>query len=48
MKAALMAAQFAVDGRLVTVQSTSGGNVNDTYVAVFRTTFSEEHFILQK
>ena len=26
----------------------SGGNVNDTYLAIFRTTFSEERFILQR
>ncbi len=48
MKAALMAQQFDVDGRLVTVDPTGSGNVNDTYLAVFRTTFSEERFILQK
>ncbi len=48
MKAALMARQFAVGGRLVTVGSTGQGNVNDTYLAIFRTTFSEERFVLQK
>ncbi len=47
MKSAFMAQRFAVDGRLVTVESTGRGNVNDTYLAVFRTTFSEERFILQ-
>jgi len=48
MKAALMAQQFDVAGRLVTVASTGMGNVNDTYLAIFRTTFSEERFILQR
>lgn len=48
MKAALMAQQFDVAGRLVTVESTGRGNVNDTYLAIFRTTFSEERFILQR
>ncbi len=48
MKAALMAQRFDVNGRLVTVDPTGSGNVNDTYLAVFRTTFSEERFILQK
>ncbi len=48
MKAALMAKQFDVAGRLVTVESTGSGNVNDTYIAIFRTTFSEERFILQR
>lgn len=48
MKAALMAQQFDVDGRLVAVTPAGGGNINDTYLAVFRTTFSEERFILQR
>lgn len=48
MKAALIAQKFDVAGRLVTVESTGEGNVNDTYLAIFRTTFSEERFILQR
>lgn len=48
MKAALMAQRFDVAGRLVTVDPTGFGNVNDTYLAVFRTVFSEERFILQR
>src|SRR5262245_53637914 len=48
MKAALMAQQFDVAGRLVTADPTGSGNVNDTYLVVFRTTFSEERFILQR
>ncbi len=48
MKAALMAPKFDVAGRLVTVENTGEGNVNDTYLAIFRTTFSEERFILQR
>ena len=48
MKAALIAQKFDVAGRLVTVDNTGEGNVNDTYLAVFRTTFSEERFILQQ
>ena len=48
MKAALVASKFEVAGRLVNVESTGEGNVNDTYLAVFRTTFSEERFILQR
>jgi Ser/Thr protein kinase RdoA (MazF antagonist) len=48
MKAALLAPQFDVAGRLVRVIPRSGGNVNDTYLAIFRTTFSEERFILQR
>ncbi|MDA0991124.1 MAG: aminoglycoside phosphotransferase family protein [Verrucomicrobia bacterium] len=48
MKAALMAQQFEVAGRLVAVTSHGSGNVNDTYLVIFRTTFSEERFILQR
>jgi len=48
MKAALIAPKFDVAGRLVTVETTGDGNVNDTYLVVFRTTFSEERFILQR
>ncbi len=48
MKSAMIAQQFAVPGRVVTVQLTGEGNVNDTYLAIFRTTFSEERIILQK
>ena len=48
MKAALMVQQFDVAGRLVTVLQHGSGNVNDTYLAVVRTTFSEERFIVQK
>jgi len=48
MKAALVAPQFDVAGRLVRVVPTSGGNVNDTYLAIFRTTFSEERFVVQR
>lgn len=48
MKAALIAQHFDVAGRVVTVQHTGEGNVNDTYLAIFRTTFSEERVILQR
>jgi Ser/Thr protein kinase RdoA (MazF antagonist) len=48
VKAALMAQHFDVSGRLVTVVGHGSGNVNDTYLAIFRTTYSEERFILQR
>lgn len=44
----MIAQKFDVAGRVVTVQHTGEGNVNDTYLAIFRTTFSEERFILQR
>jgi Ser/Thr protein kinase RdoA (MazF antagonist) len=48
MKAALIAPKFDVQGRIVTVEHTGEGNVNDTYLAIFRTTFSEERIIVQR
>ena len=48
MKATRMAEMFQVEGRLVGVTPAGSGNVNDTYVATFRTTFSEQRFVLQK
>lgn len=48
MRAALMAQQFDVPGRLVSVQPYGSGNVNDSYLVVLRTTFSEKRFILQR
>ena len=48
MRAAIIARQFDVQGRLVTVEPYGSGNVNDTYLAVFRTTFSEQRFIVQR
>ncbi len=43
-----VAEQFAVDGQLVTVDSYGAGNVNDTYLAIFRTAFSEEKVVIQR
>ncbi len=48
MKAALIVPKFNVAGRLVTVEVLGDGNVNDTYLAIFRTTFSEERIVLQR
>jgi len=48
MIAESVAAQFDVPGRLVAIQPIRTGNVNDTYTAIFRTTYSEERFILQR
>jgi hypothetical protein len=48
MKAATVAGQFIVDGQLASIRPTGSGNVNDTYLAVFRTHFSEERIIIQR
>ena len=43
-----IAGQFQIRGSLVAINPTGKGNVNDTYLAVFRTTFSEERAIIQR
>lgn len=43
-----IARQFAVDGRLVTIHPTGSGNVNETFLAIFRTTFDEHRIIVQR
>ena len=48
MKLAKVAEQFEVSGLLASVRPIGSGNVNDTYVAVFRTHFSEERIIIQR
>ena len=40
--------KFAIKGRLVTVIPIGGGNINDTYLAIFRNTFEEQQVILQR
>ncbi len=46
--AAIAAGSFQVDGELVALSPTGNGNVNDTYLATFRTSFSQERIIVQK
>ncbi len=48
MNPADAAKAFDVPGRLVTVEPLGSGNVNDTFCAVFRTTFDEHRFVLQR
>jgi Ser/Thr protein kinase RdoA (MazF antagonist) len=48
MKPAKIAEQFDVAGHLARMRPTGSGNVNDTYLAVFRTHFSEERIIIQR
>ncbi|MDF7823491.1 aminoglycoside phosphotransferase family protein [Pontiellaceae bacterium B12227] len=43
-----IAEQFEVGGQLASIRPTGSGNVNDTYLAVFRTHFSEERIIVQR
>ena len=48
MDLTVVAKQFAVGGRLVAINPTGAGNVNDTYLTIFRTPFSEERVIVQR
>lgn len=43
-----VAEQFSFPGRLVAIRPIGSGNINDTYLAVFRTPFSEERGIVQR
>lgn len=48
MELALLIQQFDIDGRLVTINPTGNGNVNDTFLAIFRNTYAEHQVILQR
>jgi Ser/Thr protein kinase RdoA (MazF antagonist) len=48
MELAVLMNEFDVSGRLVTINPTGCGNVNDTFLAIFRNTFTEEQVILQR
>ena len=48
MELSLLMQAFNVSGRLVTINPTGSGNVNDTFLAIFRNTFAEEQVILQR
>ena len=45
---ALLVNKFNVKGRLVTIVPFGNGNINDTFLAVFRNTFTETQVVLQK
>ena len=48
MDLALLVNKFDITGRLVTIVSFGNGNINDTFLAVFRNTFSETQVVLQR
>ena len=48
MDLTILVNQFAVEGRLVALQPIGGGNINDTYLAIYRNTFTETQVILQR
>lgn len=48
MELSVLVNKFDIPGRLVTISPTGTGNVNDTYLAIFRNTFDEQQVILQR
>ena len=48
MELALLANRFNVKGRLVTLVPFGNGNINDTFLAVYRNTFTETQVVLQR
>ena len=48
MELALLINQFNVKGRLVTLVPFGSGNINDTFLAVYRNTFTETQLVLQR
>lgn len=48
MDLSLLIGEFDIQGRLVTLVPFGNGNINDTYLAVYRNTFTETQVILQR
>lgn len=48
MDLTVLADRFSVRGRLVSLQPFGNGNINDTFLAVYRNTFTETQVIMQR
>lgn len=48
MELSVLIHHFDISGKLVTIIPIGGGNINDTYLAIFRNTFDEQQVILQR
>ena len=48
MELSVLIHNFDIPGHLVTIIPIGGGNINDTFLAIFRNTFSETQVILQR
>ena len=48
MELSILVNKFNIKGRLVALQPFGNGNINDTYLAIYRNTFTETQVILQK
>ena len=48
MELSALMARFNVKGRLVALQPFGNGNINDTFLAIYRNTFTESQVVLQR
>ena len=48
MDLSVLVNRFNIKGRLVALQPVGSGNINDTYLAIYRNTFTETQVILQR
>ena len=48
MELSILINKFNVKGRLVALQPFGNGNINDTFLAIYRNTFTETQVILQR
>jgi len=48
MELSLLINKFNIKGRLVSLQPFGNGNINDTYLAIYRNTFTETQVVLQR
>ena len=48
MELSILISRFNIKGRLVALEPFGGGNINDTYLAIYRNTFTETQVILQR
>lgn len=48
MDLSVLVNKFAIEGRLVTIVPFGNGNINDTFLAVYRNTFTETQVIVQR
>ena len=48
MELSLLIDKFSIKGRLVSLQPFGNGNINDTFLAIYRNTFTETQVILQR
>ena len=48
MELSVLINRFNIKGRLVALQPFGNGNINDTFLAIYRNTFTETQVVLQR